>query len=197
MNISALTLAAVLATATATAIAAAAAGPPIVVDGVAYRVIERPLTFADCQDAGAQLSGQEIARTHLGYRFTAVVDPSNPQRRLLAAAVDPDSTYVEIPQMTWPGMSDTDRAAVERLVDEIRVHERGHIAIALEAVADATALHHVIVPGGGDVPAERAIAHALDVRQDDYDALTSHGVHQSRAPADLAGRDVRLICRES
>lgn len=197
MNVRALAFGMIVAAATATVAAVAAAAPPIVVDGVAYHVVIRPLSFADCEDAGAQLSGSEVARAHIEYRFAAVVDPSDHHQRLLAASVDPDSTYVEIPQITWPNMSDADHEAVERLIDEIKVHERGHIAIGLAAASDATQLHHVIVPNGGDVPAERAIAHQFDVRQDDYDALTSHGIHQSRAPADLAGHDIRLICHES
>ena len=172
------------------------AGSPIVVDNVPYRVNIISMSFADCQDAGAHLSGKEIARTHVGYRFTAVVDPANRNLRLLAASVDPNQTFVDLPDISWPNMTASDREAVDRLIAEITVHERGHIAVGVSSAAEVTQLQHVIVPGS-DVPAETAIAHTLELRQQEYDAETSHGVHQSRAPLELAGDDVTADRMES
>jgi hypothetical protein len=173
---------------------ASGADSSVDVDGLTIKVVVHPMSFVDCIDAAEKLAGREIAFTHVSYRFHAVPDPSERGRFLLAAKVDASGSSIDIPGVSWPHMTGADVEAVDRVVEAITVHERGHVAVAIASAAEVTKMHHIIV-AGADRPAELALSKLMNDRQDQYDEVTAHGVHQSRAPAGLDGNDVRLVCR--
>lgn len=168
----------------------------IVVSGMSFGMVVHQRSFKDCDDAAAQLSGKEIAVAHTFYHYGAVPDPSDPDLRLLVVAVDTEKSYVEIPRISWPYMSSAEIQATDRLYDELVIHERGHLAIAVSSAAEVTALKHTVPAGVDPRAALTPFAALLDARQREYDAVTAHGVRQSRAPANLRGDDIRLVCRE-
>jgi len=188
MNLAALLLATLL---------ALASGPTqsIVVSGMSFGMVVHQRDFKDCDDAAAQLSGKEVAVAHVFYHYGAVPDPSDPDLRLLVVAVDTEKSYVEIPRIAWPYMSSAEIQAADKLYDELVIHERGHLAIAVSSAAEVTALKHTVPVDVDPRAALTPFAALLDKRQRDYDALTAHGVHQSRAPGNLRGDDISLDCK--
>lgn len=169
-------------------------GPPMIVDGVSFQVTIHARVFDNCSDAAKQLSGKEIAESHIFYTFGASADPGNPARRLISVTVDTNTSFVEMPDISWPNMSPSEVDRVERMRHQLAVHERGHLAIAVQSAAEMTAQRHT-VPILGNMRAELApLYKSLDNRQIAYDKQTSHGMRQSAAPAPLRGQDVSLTC---
>jgi len=167
----------------------------MVVDGVSFQVQIHPQVFADCNDVAAKLNGKEIAVAHIFYKFGATPDPSNRMLRVLSAQVDTDKSYVEMPDIGWPNMSPAEVGDTQAMTEELAVHERGHLKIAVASAAELTAQRHGLVVGGDTHAALSALYENLNERQLAYDKLTAHGVHQSLAPEGLRGDDVHLTCR--
>jgi hypothetical protein len=167
----------------------------ISVGDVSVPVVVKPEFYANCVDAATTLSGKEVAFAAIYYKFAAVPDRTNPSRRVFVAAVDEQKSYIQLPQPTWPTVSAKDDENLARLDSALAWHERGHLAIAVALAEEVTAAQHPIASNADGVAQVKALFAASNQRQTAYDALVTHGIHQSLAPEPLRGADTRFYCR--
>ena len=93
-------------------------------------------------------------------------------------------TQVVMPEFVWPHMTRRQRTEVATLLGKLRVHEDGHVRIADE-YARGIPLFFMPAPTttARIVQLGSEQTKLLQKREDEYDALTAHGVHQSRGPS--------------
>ena len=116
----------------------------------------------------------------------------------------PEFTVVRIrmrlpSRITWPEMSDADRAAAAATLLALRHHETGHARIAIDEVARLNAAPFTVTPDP-DVYRKTVVRRAdaglaaIARAQEAYDALTDHGRRQDRASGVFRGPRTELIC---
>lgn len=101
--------------------------------------------------------------------------------------------------ISWPGMSEDDRAAAAAAVAALRHHEVGHLRVAAAEVARLNALPLTVTPDAEayrrtEIHRQDSGLAALAKAQADYDALTGHGRRQPRASGVLGGPPTELRC---
>jgi hypothetical protein len=99
-----------------------------------------------------------------------------------------------LPDLTWPGMSAEESAAIATLTNDILAHEHGHLRIAFAAVEAFNRERHSVPRGENGEALFARFFRTVSDEQIAYDALTEHGVHQSRAAGDLRGNDLVIRC---
>jgi hypothetical protein len=92
--------------------------------------------------------------------------------------------HIELTAYHWPKMSKADGAALRQQYRATLWHEIGHFVTAQNSI-DTT-----MAAGLSSADAFRQIG----VDQENYDAVTAHGVRQSDAPPGLAGANTIIIC---
>jgi len=99
----------------------------------------------------------------------------------------------------WPNMTDADRAAVQRFLDALRVHEDGHHEVARDYAPGAgttvTAHGATLQQARHNLQQalnehRREVRRELRARGDEYDRITEHGRNQQAR----GGQNVRLNC---
>ncbi len=91
---------------------------------------------------------------------------------------------IEMTAYHWPKISKADGAALRQQYRATLWHEIGHFITAQNSIAAALA------DGLASADAFRQIG----ADQENYDAVTAHGVRQSEAPPGLAGADTIINC---
>ncbi len=169
------------------------------VGDTAIMVTPERLHARSCRDLIARTealraSGGHLARTLIGYRYELTPEPGDASRDELAVAVDTAKTTVMLPDLTWPGMSAEESAAIATLTNDILAHEHGHLRIAFAAVEAFNRERHSVPRGENGEALFARFFRTVSDEQIAYDALTEHGVHQSRAAGDLRGNDLVIRC---
>jgi hypothetical protein len=173
--------------------------------------------FDNCADAARTFeanANNEAFRTGQA-RWTLDVDPNTAvtarpgQHGYEASATvnyQVNGKQVDVPDWSWPNMSDAERAALARYRDALFVHEEGHLQIADDFARQESGK---TVTATGSTPAEakvnlqRALSDLLDKKRNDlqrdedsYDDQTEHGGVQHRGPdaGYPGGEDVVFTC---
>ncbi len=164
------------------------------------RIDARDVRVSSCRDV---IDEPEAGLATIGFRFQ-VSDArasANGGRYTGTVVFDLGEIVVLVPKsISWPEMSDADRARVEALRRAIFHHEIGHVRVA-EAVRESlnAARTPIVAP---DVFAFRAQADDVGrtgferfKREElEYDELTDHGRRQQNAPGALGGPNTALHC---
>jgi hypothetical protein len=174
--------------------------PTVVVVGEHRFVVSVPaIDVANCREAIAQVelmrnAGMDFAHTSVQYRYE-IRSVANGRYRI-TIALDPAGTVVEIPRYTWPKMTHTEIAARDEAFDDLLAHERGHLVIGTEAVDAFAREEHATTTAVDAQDVFQRFLRDVQARQDGYDAITDHGVHQSRGfdAFGAGGNDVVLRC---
>lgn len=115
---------------------------------------------------------------------------------------DREKMVINLPQYSWPNMTDAEKAAVQKALDALRVHEEGHVTIVEEYVAEIAGKKTSISGSGATQAAARdackknlaqyeaEIFDAHRKRHTGYDEKTESGTTQSA----VGGEDAQLIC---
>ena len=103
--------------------------------------------------------------------------------------------------ITWPGMTEEDRAEAGTAVAALRHHEVGHVRVAAAEVARLNALPLTVTPDPEvyrrtEMRRQTAGLGAIARAQRAYDARTGHGRRQPRATGALRGPATELRCPE-
>ena len=101
--------------------------------------------------------------------------------------------------VTWPGMTERERAAVKTALAALRHHEIGHVRVAAAEVARLNAGPLTVTPDAEvyrrtEMRRQDAGLAAVARAQRAYDALTEHGRRQTRASGALRGPATELRC---
>ena len=185
-----------LAAACAVALACQGQTPRFIsVGDVELPIVTHPEFYSDCRSAADSISSRELAFASIAFTFTGVPERSDPSKHFFTVAVDTQRSYIQIPTVTWPNMTQADTQHLAYLNQALEVHERGHLAIAV-ALADQVTAEHRAVQSADDARVQAAAFVRMDEeRQVQYDNLVSHGIHQTRAPAALRGNDTIFYCK--
>lgn len=167
----------------------------VTVGDVQLPIVVKPQFYSDCRSAAEALASREAAVAYIGYTFGAVPDRNNPNKHFFVVAVDTKRSYIEMPLLTWPTITPDDTKHLTYLNDALEWHERGHLGIAVQIASEVTAAQHPVT-SPADVRAQAdEVIRISNARQTAYDALTMHGIHQSRAPEPFHGSDTIFYCR--
>jgi hypothetical protein len=103
--------------------------------------------------------------------------------------------------LTWPGMTEDDRASAGAAVAALRHHEVGHVRVAAAEIARLNAQPPTVTPDAEvyrrtEMRRQTAGLDAIGRAQRAYDALTAHGRLQPRAAGALRGSATELRCPE-
>lgn len=177
-----------------------------------YRTVENQREFQNCADAAAALQKDaeaNIPAATTAYQIKSTVSYTNGNNgseftcdATVYWQVDWGSMVINMPQYSWPNMTDAEKAAVQSALDALRQHEEGHVNIT-EQFVDELSNSAIKISGSGATPAaarkdceNKVASHQtktgadLRNRQDEYDHQTHHGANQSA----IGGTDVKLIC---
>jgi predicted secreted Zn-dependent protease len=168
----------------------------------AIMVTPERLHARSCRDLIARTdalraAGGRLARTLIGYRYDMTPRADDPSSYDLVVAVDTVKTTVMMPDLSWPGMTAAESAAIATLTQDILTHERGHLRIAFAAVEAFDREQHTIARSQDAEAVFSRFFRAVSDEQIAYDALTEHGIHQSRATGEFRGNDLVIRCPQS
>ena len=172
--------------------APAGAAQSITVAGQTFPIHFHDMRFANCESAFATLDRSEVAATRLAYGFAAS-GPANGLSKV-EVSIDHGRSYVDVPVISWPSMSDFERQGLAKLNAAFINHETGHLRIAVRSVQEVMNEERPIDLADFDDEIEQ-IKTRLIAEQDDYDADSEHGIRQSRMPAPFTGPDTMMRCR--
>lgn len=129
-----------------------------------------------CMDLGRQpigIGGPGDARMEFAFGGTV--------RRATVTIAD---ARIELTAYRWPRMNAVDSAALRAQYRASLWHEIGHLVTARTSIAAAN---------DAQLPGETAFAQ-IRRDQDDYDAVSMHGIAQSRLAPPLGGEDTIIVC---
>jgi len=169
-----------------------------------YELKTIPKYWLSCAAAAAEMNGEKPTG-HTDHAVDAKVSGSSSQSNGLwtfsGLTTVKSSLTVNLPE--WVNILDDPaiRDSWQKMIDALRKHEEGHVNIAVEAWQS---LVGKTITGSGSSPAlaqqdaqrqfdqlSRAVDITTRVKQDEYDALTDHGLKQSA----IGGIDVIFVCR--
>lgn len=177
-----------------------------------YQTVYKEREFKDCADAAAQLQADAkndiaAATTEYSIKDSPTTSYSGTEGNYTCTATpnwsfDRGKMVINLPRYSWPNMSAAEKAAVDKAINALRVHEEGHVTIVEEFVAEVDGRKSRI-SGSGTTKADALAAckkklseYEADIfaehrkRQSEYDDKTKHGSKQS----EVGGEDAQLVC---
>lgn len=188
---------------TALLVTAVAAGSDAeVISRLHVHVDAHDLSVSSCRDVVT--GNPEAGLATIGFRYRIADARRLPSGQYGGTIVfELGDVTVDVPKsITWPEMTEADRARAEALRRAIIHHEIGHVRVA-EAVRDALNAHApILAPDAFAFRADtdaagRAGFERFTREEREYDELTDHGRRQHDAPGALAGPDTVLHCDDS
>jgi hypothetical protein len=181
--------------------------------GTDYRHEIEDKKFKDCADAAKQFAKDAMEGTATASSGVYIKRPAGQSKSVKNAdgsftystvphyEIDHGKTYVAGVSISWPNMTAAEKAAVETAENALEAHEQGHVTIAEEYLEELNSGATVSATGKDQASAkaalikkledmDAAVGQELNSRQQDYDANTDHGRHQSN----IGGVDVMLKC---
>ncbi len=177
-----------------------------------YQTAYKPREFLNCADAAAKL--KEDAKNKVAAATTEYLIKDSPTTSYSGKegnytctatphwSFDREKMVINLPQYSWPNMTDAEKAAVQKVLDALRVHEEGHVTIVEEYVAEIAG-KKTSISGSGPTQAaardackknltqyEAGIFDEQRKRQKAYDEKTGSGTKQS----EVGGEDAQLVC---
>ena len=168
------------------------------VSGVPVKVSVQPAQFAPCSIAAK--SGAEIGHSHIPITYSW----SGPELvggvyvgKITASVATP---FITVPRFEWPSMTKHETNISERVTAALLTHEKGHVEVALSALAN----QHlpVLVRAGEQKIYSDAARQRVRVLVDElhpasvaYDRATAHGINQENSPLPrYRGPSTKLVC---
>lgn len=170
----------------------------IVVHDVRVSVVRTVHRFASCAAAARTNLEDGWGGLHVDYQWTAPQVQDGVNVGTLSARIS--NARIILPSHVWSGMTPSERGAEARAESALLRHERGHVVVALRALAAQRLPRTFTVPLGDDYgTAAQRLARSLLRDLDDaaaaYDQQTAHGRLQPRASlAETRGPSTQLVC---
>lgn len=177
-----------------------------------YQTVYKPREFLNCADAAAKLRDEAkndmpAATTQYRLKDSPTTSYSGKEGNYTCTAtahwsVDRENMVVNLPQYSWPNMTDAEKAAVQKALNALRDHEEGHVTITEEYAKELSGKTGSVSGSGPTKKAaleacqkklaqyEAGILGEQEKRQDEYDDKTKHGTKQSA----VGGEDVEIVC---
>jgi uncharacterized protein DUF922 len=111
-----------------------------------------------------------------------------------------DGSYVADPRPTWPHMTTNEQRALAETLAALSAHEHGHLQLVTRYIrAHPTERFDATTTAQAQDEIQRrldAYENEVQHEQDEYDAVTDHGIHQSLGPQHgfPGGNDTVLRC---
>ncbi len=177
-----------------------------------YQTVYKDREFLNCADAAAKLKEDAknktaAATTEYRIKNAPTTSYSGVEGNYTCTATphwsfDRKKMVINLPRYSWPNMTDAEKAAVQKALDALRVHEEGHVTIVEEYVAEIAG-KKTNISGSGPTTKDALAACSAKLkdyeagifakhreRQDEYDSKTENGTKQS----EVGGEDAQLVC---
>lgn len=177
-----------------------------------YQIASKPREFLNCADAAAKL--KEDAKNKVAAATTEYLLKNAPTTKYSGTegkytctatpnwSLDRDKMVINLPSITWPNMTEAEKAAVQKALNALLKHEEGHVALTEDYVKELAGRKATVSGAGAtkkDALAacsaalreyEAGILRELKDRHSGYDDETASGTKQS----EVGGEDVELVC---